>query len=91
MAKLIDARGEYLAQLERDRNWQRRAHFLIFLNGSNFQPLKARRLAIEQTARGDPAVLLPPINISTPDKKKEHLLGLAFENDGVVRRIGGFL
>ena len=91
VAQLIDARGEYLAQLERDRNWQRRAPWMMFLNGSKFQPLKARRLAIEQSARGDPAALLPPINISTPEKKKAHLVGLAFENEGVIRRIGGFL
>jgi len=89
-SKMTTARTAFVKK----SNWRRRSDFILFLVGSGYRPLEKRKtntLPLQHIILVDPSAPLDGIDISTPEKFLQYLIGLVFANEGLVRRIGAFL
>jgi hypothetical protein len=86
------ANGPLVLQRRRDGNWARRKHFIHFLAGCGFQPLKAR---FEAEAAANPPlppnVPIPALVVETIAQQRDLLQAGVLAHEGLWKNIAAFM
>lgn len=85
-SKMTTARAAFIKK----SNWLRRRDFVHFLVGSGYRSLEKKKTP-QSPLQHDLSAHIDGVDISTPEKLLQFLIGLVYSNEGLVRRIGAFL